>query len=178
MTVVAGYTDGKTWAIASDSGCYDTDSDTFYLATDAKIWKAGDSLVGVAGDMYVLQLVRESGLSTALEIQKFLLDKDIKGTDDLQWDVLVVTRTYIDYMGDDFGIMRNKANYCAVGGAGASLGLGALAMCSIQKMNPLDAVRMSVKVSLRHSTFADGDIKALSLPEVKKPPKLKKEIDK
>src|ERR1039458_6818217 len=91
MTCIAGLTDGKTCAIAGDSGLFeDGDTNIWWPTLVPKVWRIGDVLLGACGGS-ATWLAEESKISDPLTLVALL--KEQKATeDDPDWDIIVVTR--------------------------------------------------------------------------------------
>ena len=148
MTVIAGYTDGKTIAIAGDSGAFEQ-SGLYQITLEPKVWQAGESLVGVSGSFHVMEVARKSGLGDPYALRNHLKEANVIG----EWSVLAVTKKAIYEIDEEFGVVKFKENYCAIG-AGNAVCIGALAILHENKVAPDLAVRLALKVSGKHSNFA------------------------
>ena len=156
MTVIAGYTDGKTWSIGGDSGAFD--DHLYVVAAEPKVWKVGESLIGVAGSFRVMEIARKSGLSDPYALRSHLLEAQIGG----DWGILVVTRKAVYEISDDFAVLKVKENYGSVG-MGDAVALGALALLSQQKTLSREAVHTAMKIAGKHSTSAVPPFTVLTL---------------
>lgn len=158
MTVIAGYTDGKTCAIAADSGAF---ADSYAVVSKTpKVWQAGDSLIGVAGSFRVMEIVRESNLYDARSIRDLIMSSQIK--DDDEWEIMVVQVKGLWYIGSDHSIGQYRNNYMAIG-SGAPYAIGALWLASKSLETPRFAVEQAAKAAIEHHTHASLPVKVLSI---------------
>lgn len=148
MTVIAGVTDGKSIAIAGDSGAFE-ESGLYQIISEPKVWQAGDSLVGASGSFHVMEVSRKSGLGDPYALRNHLKESNVVG----EWSVLVVTKKAIYEIDEEFGVVKFKEPYCAIG-AGNTVCMGALAVLNENRIAPDVAVRLALKVSGKHSNFA------------------------
>ena len=148
MTIIIGYTDGKTYSIGGDSGAFE-DGGLFQLSGEPKVWKAGDSLIGGAGSFRIIELARKSGLSDPYALRNHLVEANPGG----EWNLLIVTKKAIYEIDDDFSVIKFKENYASIG-ASNSVATGAIAVLAEQKVEPDTAVRVALKVTVRHSNMA------------------------
>lgn len=176
MTVIAGYTNGKTWAIAADSGIFeggdydgDEGSGLYWEDPVSKIWQKDDSLIGAAGDVAACELAQSSTSGDPYKILAYMKASEPRLEN---WNVLVVTKKEIFYLSDDYSVSRFKRGYMTIGAAGG-VALGALAVSAEMGQSPKDAVRLAVKVTIANHLYAVGPIKVKSLGEETK----KKEIN-
>lgn len=156
MTVIAGYTDGKTWSIGGDSGAYE--DNLYSLTAEPKVWKVGDALIGVSGSFRVMEIARKSGLSDPHALRNHLSESQVGG----EWNVLVVTRKSIYEISDDFSVLKVKENYCSIG-IGNAIAMGALALLAESKKDSALAVKAALRVTGKHSTFAVSPFTVLTL---------------
>lgn len=156
MTVIAGYTDGKTWSIGGDSGAYE--DHLYSLTAEPKVWKVGDTLIGVSGSFRVMEIARKSGLADPYALRNHLLEAQIGG----DWNILVVTRKAIYEISDDFSVLKVKENYGSVG-MGNAIAMGALALLAEDKKGSAIAVKSALRVTGKHSTFAVPPFTVLTL---------------
>jgi len=148
MTIIIGYTDGKTYAIGGDSGAFE-DGGLFQLSGEPKVWKSGDSLIGGSGTFRIIELARKSGLSDPYALRNHLMEANPGG----EWSLLVVTKKALYEIDEDFSVIKFKENYASIG-AGNSVVTGAIAVLAEQKIEPDTAVRVALKVTVRHSNMA------------------------
>jgi len=175
MTAIAGYTDGKTWAIAADSGIFeggnfdgDEGSGIYWTSPVPKIWRVENSLVGVAGDAAIGDLVQTCASGDPHKLASFLRESVKNGSEiyGKDWNVLVVTKKAVFYLDDLFAVSSFTRGYMTVGAAG-SVALGALAVSAEMKQAPRDAVRLAIKVAIANHMFAVGPVKYKVLGEEK-----------
>lgn len=157
MTVIAGYTDGKVSAIAGDSGAFE-EGGLYQLVGEPKVWRSGDALIGSAGSFRVMEVARKSGLSDPYALRNHLQESNVSQG----WTVLVVTKKFLFEIDDEFGVLRLKENYCAIG-AGNSVAMGALAVLSQMKSPSVEAVKTAVKTTIKHSNLAMSPITVLQI---------------
>jgi hypothetical protein len=148
MTVIIGYTDGKNYAIGGDSGAFD-EGGLYQLTGEPKVWKSGDSLIGGAGSFRIIELARRSGLNDPYALRNHLIESNPGG----EWSLLVVTKKALYELCDDFSVVKFKENYAAIG-AGNSVATGAIATLAETKVEPDMAVRVALKVTVRHCNMA------------------------
>jgi hypothetical protein len=148
MTVIIGYTDGKNYAIGGDSGAFD-EGGLYQLTGEPKVWKSGDSLIGGAGSFRIIELARKSGLNDPYALRNHLIESNPGG----EWSLLVVTKKALYELCDDFSVVKFKENYAAIG-AGNSVATGAIATLAETKVEPDMAVRVALKVTVRHCNMA------------------------
>jgi hypothetical protein len=156
VTVVAGYTDGKTWSIGGDSGAFE--DNLYQLTGEPKVWKSGDALLGASGSFRVMEIARKSGLSDPYSLRNHLLEANPGG----EWAVMVVTRKAIYEIADDFSVLPIKENYCSIG-AGNAIALGVLSVLAEEKRESAAAVKTALRVAGRHSQFAVPPYTVLTL---------------
>lgn len=148
MTIIAGFTDGTTWAIGGDSGAFEAEG-TYMLTSEPKVWRAGENLIGGSGSFRVIELARKTGLKDPYALRDHLAELNING----EWNLLVVTKRFVYEIDDGLGVLRVKENYCAVGAA-SSVALGALAVLSADRVTSEYAVKTTLSVCGKHSTLA------------------------
>lgn len=155
MTVIAGYTDGKTWAIASDSGAFEEGGDdapstgVYFLGSEPKVWRNEDSLIGMAGTSRADEVARSSTTGDPYKIRDALKAADVGGA----WTMLVVTQKAIYYLGEDFSVTKMKSKHFAIGAA-SQPAIGSLYTSHSLGVSPLEAVRLAVKASVDSSIYA------------------------
>ena len=147
MTVVVGYTNGRTWGIGADSGAYE-DTGLYQLTAEAKCWQAGDAFVGVSGSFRAMEVARRSKLGDPYALRNALLEANV-GND---WNVLIVTRKALYEVDDSFSVIKLKGNYGAIGIANG-VALGALAIAAKWSFDTEEAVRLALAACGTHSTY-------------------------
>jgi hypothetical protein len=157
VTIIIGYTDGKTYSIGGDSGAFE-EGGLYQLSGEPKVWKSGDALLGGAGSFRIIELARKSGLSDPYALRNHLAESNPGG----EWNLLIVTRKSIYEIDDDLSVIKFKENYASVG-AGNSVGTGAIAILAEQKVVSDVAVRTALKVTIRHNNMAMLPITVLKL---------------
>ena len=167
MTVIAGFTVGKTCAIASDSAMFEVDKDgghtgIWWPANSPKVWRSGGFLLGGAGSTGPTVLAEESELGDPLKLVAFLKDRKDSISADADWEIMVVHRRGLWIIWQDFVVERMKLNYHASGGA-SSPALGALAVSKKLKLSPLAAVRLAAQASCDHNISARPPVVSIEI---------------
>lgn len=162
---MAGYTDGKTWAIAADSGLFEEggddapDSGIYFLASEPKVWRIEDSLVGMAGTFLVDEISRHAISGDPYKIRDALKAAEVGGS----WTLLVVTQKGLYYLSDDFCVLKLKEKYHAIGVA-SQPALGSLYTSNKLKIPIEEAVKLAVNASINSSIYAVAPVISKSLP--------------
>jgi hypothetical protein len=164
MTVIAGFTDGKTCAIAGDSGLFEIDKDgantgVWWPAKSPKVWRAGNFLLGGSGTYTPLVLAEESKVGDPFKLAAFLKERKENFASDDDWDIMVVGRRGLWMVWQGFTVERIKLNYHACGDA-SSPAFGALALAKQLKLSPLEAVKAAVQASCDHHIGARPPVAA------------------
>lgn len=160
MTAIAGFTNGKDWAIAGDSGLFETGDTQIWWPTDRpKVWRVGTTLLGYAGPSSVGDMAEEAKLADAKKLAKFL--KENGAPENADWNVLIVNRNSIWSIGEDFLACRMKRRYHVIGGA-AGPAWGALYAAKHLGLNPKDAVRIAVESACDHHLWAIRPVSVLA----------------
>ena len=159
MTAIAGFVNGKSCAIAGDSGLFESNidgtsfTDIWWPSPTPKVWRAGDFLLGSSGSHGPTKMAEESKIGDPQKLADFMKErKESIGTDQ-DWEIMVVSRRGIWMVWQDFSIERMKRTYHATGGASAPA-LGALALAKHEKLSPLFAVRFAIQVAIDHHVHA------------------------
>jgi hypothetical protein len=161
MTAVAGFTNGKSWAIAGDSGLFeDGETDIWWPTHTPKIWRSGDSLIGYAGNSRVGSVAQKSGLSDPHRLAAHLKDEGIPGDED--FDLLVVTRTAVWCIGQEFDPAQMTRRYHAIGAA-AGPAFGVLHFGKSLGFQPRLLVRAAINAACDSHVFAIKPVRVLSL---------------
>jgi hypothetical protein len=90
MTVIAGYTDGATWSIASDSGLFEEGGDDapstgiYFIGVEPKIWKVERSLIGMSGTGRVDEISRNASTGDPYKLRDLLKSSEVTG----EWSLL------------------------------------------------------------------------------------------
>ena len=147
MTVIVGFTDGKTFSIGGDAGAYD-EGGLYQLSAEPKVWKVGDCLIGGAGSFRIIEVARKAGLSDPYALRNHLHEANVSG----EWNLLIVTKKWLYEIDDDLSVIKFKENYASVG-AGNSVATGALSVLAEQKVISDVAVRVALKNTARHSNM-------------------------
>jgi len=147
MTVIVGFTDGKTFSIGGDAGAYD-EGGLYQLSAEPKVWKVGDCLIGGAGSFRIIEVARKAGLSDPYALRNHLHEANVSG----EWNLLIVTKKWLYEIDDDLSVIKFKENYASVG-AGNSVATGALSVLAEQKVASDVAVRVALKNTARHSNM-------------------------
>jgi ATP-dependent protease HslVU (ClpYQ) peptidase subunit len=162
MTVIAGYTKGGQWAIASDSGVFESgENGVTFKTKGTKVWKRDDSLIGAAGGSRACELAELSMSGDPKSIVEFMRKGEATG----DWNVLVVMENEIFYIGDDFSLSRIDGNYMAIGAASAPA-LGALCAMDDDDVDASTKVRAAANAAVKHHVWAVGPVKVLSMKGV------------
>ena len=148
MTVIIGYTNGKNYAIGGDSGAFD-DGGLYQLSGEPKVWKSGDALIGGSGSFRIIELARKSGLNDPYALRNHLVETNPGG----EWNLLMVTKKALFEISDDFSVIKFKENYASIG-AGNSVATGAIGVLAEQRVEPDVAIRVALKVTVRHCNMA------------------------
>jgi hypothetical protein len=148
MTVIVGYTDGKTYSVGGDSGAFE-ESGLYQTTADAKVWRAGDWLLGGSGSFRIIETAKKSGLGDPFALRDHLKESNAIG----DWSLLVVGRKFLFEIDQEFGVLRVKDNYAAIGVAN-TVAIGALAVLSMNKCDSLNAVKTALNVTARHHVNA------------------------
>ncbi len=155
MTVVAAYTNGKEWAMSSDSASFSSDSDMITMSITPKIWKIGETLIGGCGSYRILEIAKQTGEEDIFKIRDALLKADVNG----DWDVVTVGPKGFWYCGDDFGVLKHDSGYGAIGMAGV-VAVGVLA--ALAGGEPKSVVKRAAEIAVTHSTGAAGKVRVLT----------------
>ena len=165
MTVIAGCTNGSTWAIGADSGVFeggdfdgDSDSGLYWQADKPKVWRREHSLIGASGNSAVCDLAESCPSGDPYKIAAFM--KAREGSDSVvgkSWNVLVVRQEAVYYIGEDCDVHKMKRGYMAIGAAG-QIALGALAVEYADIVDVKQAVRVAVKASIDNHIYAVGPV--------------------
>src|ERR1019366_9502594 len=88
MTCIAGLTDGKTCAIAGDSGLFeDGDTNIWWPTVRSKVWRIGNALLGACGGS-ATEIAQSSKIVDPLKLAEYLKEKQVKD-DDPDWDIII-----------------------------------------------------------------------------------------
>ena len=153
--MIAGYTDGKTWAIAADSGLFEDGGDSapesgvYFLGVDTKVWRAEESLIGMAGTGRVDEISRNATTGDPYKLRDIFKASEATGP----WTVLMVTQKGLYYLSEDFSVIKLKNKYFAIGAAGQPA-LGSLHTSHLLGIPVEKAVRLAVKASIANSIYA------------------------
>lgn len=174
MTVIAGYTDGAAWAIASDSGLFEVGSgageytNLWWPASEPKVWVAGDSLLGMSGSGTAGDVAKTSKIGDPHKLAEHLRGLREQGVSpEGDWDIMVVTQKGVYMVWQDFSVDKMRRPYHASGAASAPA-MGALSVASLLRTDPLKAARLAAQAAIDHHTAARGPVTALALPKRKK----------
>lgn len=163
MTVIVGWFDKRSAWIGGDSGAFS--SDTVTIASDAKVWKSEDSLVGIAGSFRQGEIAKECGIGDPYALRDHL-STVWEGRNNVpeEWgaELLVVNTTGIYYITDDFAVVKCRENYGSVG-AGEAIALGALFALEGTTITPKDRLTTALKSASTHGLMARPPFKILSL---------------
>lgn len=146
MTVIAGFTNGTSYAIGADSGAFEDGSYLYARTKTPKAWVAGDTLIGGAGSFRAIDVARSSGLSDPHKLLALLLEQPGLS----EWSLLIVTRKAVTEVSDTGGVVVLRDHYGAIG-AGASIAIGALAAANKSAPTVL-TMKKTMEITGRHST--------------------------
>jgi hypothetical protein len=169
MTVIAGYTNGNTWAIAADSGLFEEggddapDTGIYFLGLDSKVWRVEKSLMGMSGTSRVDEIARNAGTGDPYKLRDILKAAEVTG----EWTLLVVTQKGLYYLAEDFSVIKLKNKYFAIGVA-CQPALGSLSTSHLLNIPVVKAVKLAVKAAIDNSIYAVAPITSKVL-EDKKP---------
>lgn len=147
MTVIAGFTNGTSYAIGADSGAFEDGSYLYAVTKTKKAWIAGDTLIGGVGSFRAIEVARSSGLSDPHKLLALLLEQPGLS----EWALLLVTRKAITEVSDAGGVSVFRDHYGAIG-AGASIAIGALAAADKSAPTVL-TVKKAMEITGRHSIY-------------------------
>lgn len=169
LTVIAGYTNGKRWAIAGDSGTFeggdyegDSDSGLVWQTDKPKVWRREESLIGAAGDSSICDLAESCTSGDPYTLAAHMKTGEATGKN---WNIIVVTKRSVYYLGEDCSVHKMKRGYMVAGGAG-QIALGALVVADKLGLDPEVAVKMAAQASIDNHVYARGPIKTKVLGEV------------
>lgn len=162
MTVIAAFTDGKRWAMASDSGWFEDDG---YLgvAQDMKIWLVDESILGACGSFRVIESAKRANSSSPNVVRDALRAAELGA--DAEWDVLILNRSGLTHIGEDYGITSMAGKFAAVG-APKGIAIGAMEVLRGLGMSPLAIVKEAVKAAIAHNNMAVGPIKTINAERI------------
>jgi ATP-dependent protease HslVU (ClpYQ) peptidase subunit len=163
MTIVVGWLDGKNAWIGGDSGAFG--ESTVTITAETKVWKAENSLIGLAGSFRQAEIAKESGIGDPYALRDHLLttwENRNNVPEDWGAEFLIVTQNEIFYITDDFAVVRSKEKYGAVG-MGDGTALGALYAMQGVTMQPKDRISTALKASAMHGNYARPPFKIISL---------------
>lgn len=163
MTVIVGWFDKKSAWIGGDSGAFS--DDTVTIATDPKVWKAEDSLIGIAGSFRQGELARESGIGDPYALRDHLATIwEGRNNTPSDWgaELLVVNLSGIYYITDDFAVVKCRETYGSVGG-GEAIALGALFALDGITIAPKERLTIALKAASNHGAMSRPPFKILEL---------------
>jgi ATP-dependent protease HslVU (ClpYQ) peptidase subunit len=163
MTVIVGWHDSQSAWIGGDSGAFA--ADTVTIASESKVWRADDSLIGVCGSFRQGEIARESGVGDPYKLRDFMLaDYNNRASHPTahEAEFLIVNTDGVYYLGEDFSVIKCRENYGAVGG-GIQVALGVLFALENVSVAPKDRLTMALKASAHHTTMARPPFKVISL---------------
>jgi hypothetical protein len=169
MTVICGYTDGKTWAVAADSGLFEEGGDDapstgiYFRGIDSKVWRIEKSLMGMSGTSRVDEIARNASTGDPYKLRDLLKSAEVTG----EWTLLVVTQKGLYYLSDDFAVTKLRNKYFAIGIA-CQPALGSLSTSHLLGIPVDKAVKLAVRASIENSIYAVDPIVSKVL-EDKKP---------
>lgn len=147
MTVIAGFTNGKEYAIGADSGAFEDGSHLYMTTKTPKAWSVGGTLIGGAGSFRAIHLAYSSGLDDPYKLLTHLLEQSAPAG----WSLLLVTRKAVTEVSDEGGVTVFRAHYGAIG-AGASLAIGYMAGAD-KFARSADVVRRAMEITGTHSLY-------------------------
>ena len=165
MTVICGYTNGKTWAIASDSGLFEEGGDDtpstgiYFRGLEQKVWRVEDSLIGMSGASRVDEISRNATTGDPYKLRDLLKNSEVTGS----WTLLVVTQKGLYYLGEDFTVVPLKSKYFAIGVA-SQPALGSLYTSHSLNIPVEEAVKLAVRASIDNSIYAVAPVVSKVLP--------------
>jgi len=168
MTVICGYTDGNTWAIAADSGLFedggDDDKETgiYFLGMDSKVWRSEKSLMGMSGISRVDEIARNAGTGDPYKLRDILKAAEVTGG----WTLLIVTQKGLYYLSEDFAVTKLKNQYFAIGVA-CQPALGSLSTSHLLGIPVDKAVKLAVRAAIDNSIYAVAPIVSKVLEDKK-----------
>ena len=147
MTVIAGFTNGQSYAIGADSGAFEDGSHLYLTARTPKAWVVGETLIGGAGSFRAVHLAQSSGLDDPHRLLNLLLEQTgLSG-----WSLLIVTRKAVTEVSDEGGVVAFRSHYAAIG-AGASLAIGYMAGAD-KSAPPVQTVKKAMEIAGTHSVY-------------------------
>src|ERR1035438_5238252 len=163
VTVIAGYTDGHTWAIGADSGIFEggdyeeaNDSGIYWETDTLKIWRREDSLIGYSGMGSAGAAAQSCKSGDPYKIAEAMKAAEVTGK---SWNLLVVRKEAVYYLDEDGVVFKMRRGYMTIGGAG-QVALGALMTAKALGIGPIEAVKLAVKASIDHHVYARGPVKS------------------
>ena len=159
MTVICGYTDGKTWAVAADSGLFEEGGDDspstgiYFRGIDSKVWRVEKSLMGMSGEGRVDEVARNASTGDPYKLRDILKAAEVTG----EWTLLVVTQKGLYYLSEDFAVTKLKNQYFAIGIA-CQPALGSLSTSHLLGIPVDKAVKLAVRASIENSIYAVAPI--------------------
>jgi hypothetical protein len=147
VTVIAGFTNGKDYAIGADSGAFEDGSYLYAQTKTPKAWSVGGTLIGGVGSFRSIHIAKSSGLDDPHKLLTHLLEQSAPAG----WSLLLVTRKAITEVSDEGGVTVYRAHYGAIG-AGASIAIGAMA-ASDKFARSADVVRRAMEITGNHSLY-------------------------
>lgn len=147
MTVIAGFTNGQSYAIGADCGAFEDGSYLYTTTKTPKAWIVGDTLIGGVGSFRAIEVAKSSGLSDPHKLLTLLLEQtNLSG-----WSLLLVTRKAITEVSDEGGVTIYRDHYGAIG-AGAGVAMGYLAGCNKSAPTVL-TIRKAMEITGKHSLY-------------------------
>ena len=178
MTIVAAYSDGSTICLGSDSCGISSGTKTEF---GAKIIKKGNYYIGFADSYRVADILSESK-TLPKTINKLQDIKDLRdkiraelickmGASPADSEaesishplsIIVISILGIHEIQSDYAILKAKDNFTSIG-AGRDIALGALATHNLYISLAKDAVRESIKTTIKYSTDCGGRIHLVTI---------------
>lgn len=150
MTAILAVHSDTSYAIGGDAGAFDEGGTLIATSAEPKVFKFGNTLVGVAGSFRIMELVAKSNIADPYKLRDHLMQ--ILGQSNDSWSVLLVNRDGIYELGEDYSVLKFKEPYAAVGAA-CDIATGALAALSSFSLEPIDMVKTAMDVTEHHSTM-------------------------
>lgn len=163
MTVIAGWTDGENAVIGGDSGAFDDGS--AITATNHKVWKADNHLIGVSGSFRIMELVQDSGIGETHQIRDFLLSQSEKTgfPASPDWGVLVVSLEGVWEIGSDFSVVKSSERYNAIGSGGLPALAALHVLETVDDLSPQNRMKLTLAAAMYHTAYIRKPLKVIAL---------------
>jgi ATP-dependent protease HslVU (ClpYQ) peptidase subunit len=150
MTVIIAARDGKTCAMAADSGIYDDDGG-YILAGDKKIWRQGAALIGYAGGAVYQEWAKATNSDDPYKIRDYIQEKVKDFSDKDQGHILLATPSSIYVITGEY-VVKRGLTYDSIGAA-STHALGALAALAIEGLSPQEMVRRAIVATAERNIY-------------------------